>query len=329
MSLASTRERRAKAGHRMASLLNEEEEEDFYKTTYGGFMEEEGDRDYQSEDSEEDVVDSDFDIDEDDEVISDNEGEQGKEKKRRSGVITKAYKEPKQKATTKQPAERKFQRTKAKAKGAKLTWASSSPPKRQIRKSTQAKSAEVARRQQLRAEMKQQKKHTKPVYRHLTQEELLEEAKETERENLKSLEKYQLMELEKKKVRNVKKMERVPCIRYHSTTMPLIEEIDGTDSGKKYSRTFISFPNDANFLSNFSRVKRKYPPKIICPITRKPAKYRDPVTGVAYHNIRAFKVIRAAYYEELRRLGDRSNPRVKAWLDYWSNVREKPLLSVQ
>ena len=46
MSLAATRERRAKAGHRMASLLNEEEE-DFYKTTYGGFLEEEGDRDYQ------------------------------------------------------------------------------------------------------------------------------------------------------------------------------------------------------------------------------------------------------------------------------------------
>ena len=38
------------------------------------------------------MVDSDFDIDEDDEVISDNEGEQEKEKKRRSGVITKAYK---------------------------------------------------------------------------------------------------------------------------------------------------------------------------------------------------------------------------------------------
>ncbi len=40
MSLVLERERRKNAGSKMAKLLNEEEEEDeFYKTAYGGFNE--------------------------------------------------------------------------------------------------------------------------------------------------------------------------------------------------------------------------------------------------------------------------------------------------
>ena len=37
--MAAEREQRVNAGNRMAKLLNEEEEDDFYKTTYGGFNE--------------------------------------------------------------------------------------------------------------------------------------------------------------------------------------------------------------------------------------------------------------------------------------------------
>ena len=39
MPLAVEREKRQNAGSRMAKLLNEEEEDDFYKTAYGGFAE--------------------------------------------------------------------------------------------------------------------------------------------------------------------------------------------------------------------------------------------------------------------------------------------------
>lgn len=45
--MASTRERRSNAGNRIAKLLNEEEEDDFYKTSYGGFHEAEDDKDYE------------------------------------------------------------------------------------------------------------------------------------------------------------------------------------------------------------------------------------------------------------------------------------------
>lgn len=44
--MAASRERRGNAGNKMAKLLDEEEEDDFYKTSYGGFEETENDRDY-------------------------------------------------------------------------------------------------------------------------------------------------------------------------------------------------------------------------------------------------------------------------------------------
>lgn len=75
--MAATRERRSNAGNKLARLLDEEEDvDDFYKTTYGGFNEEEEDNDFHFVDEEApDEVDSDFSIDENDEVISDIEEE--------------------------------------------------------------------------------------------------------------------------------------------------------------------------------------------------------------------------------------------------------------
>lgn len=37
MSLANSRDQRSTAGSRMSKLLDAEEEDEFYKTTYGGF----------------------------------------------------------------------------------------------------------------------------------------------------------------------------------------------------------------------------------------------------------------------------------------------------
>lgn len=79
--MAATRERRSNAGNKLARLLDEEEEDDFYKTTYGGFNEEAEDNDFHFVDEEADEVDSDFSIDENDEVISDVEDEETPQKK--------------------------------------------------------------------------------------------------------------------------------------------------------------------------------------------------------------------------------------------------------
>ena len=69
--MASSRSRRANAGSKMASLLNSEEADDFYKDTYGGFDEVENDNEFAYHSPVEDEVDSDFSIDENDEPKSD------------------------------------------------------------------------------------------------------------------------------------------------------------------------------------------------------------------------------------------------------------------
>ena len=44
--MAASRSRRSNAGNKMASLLDSEEVDDFYTTTYGGFSEEAEDKEY-------------------------------------------------------------------------------------------------------------------------------------------------------------------------------------------------------------------------------------------------------------------------------------------
>uniref|UniRef100_A0A224ZB15 Vacuolar protein sorting-associated protein 72 n=1 Tax=Rhipicephalus zambeziensis TaxID=60191 RepID=A0A224ZB15_9ACAR len=210
--MAATRERRANAGNKLAQLLNDEDEaDDFYKTTYGGFNDEEDDKEYETENDESDVVDSDFDIDERDEPISDHDDEnEGGKRQRR--VVTKAYVEPlsekKRKRTVekKQKAEKpeKRRRTQSSIDKEDSSAFSAVPPgeRKSVRRSTQAKSQETERRRQAHEEQRRQRHTRKSGTEHSwhpTQEELLEEAKLTEQENLRSLESYQRLELEKKK----------------------------------------------------------------------------------------------------------------------------------
>ena len=81
--MAASRSRRDNAGAKMSGLLDKEEEDEFYKTTYGGFDEvgDDGDFNYNSPAEEEDEVDSDFSIDENDEVKSDPEEDESARKK--------------------------------------------------------------------------------------------------------------------------------------------------------------------------------------------------------------------------------------------------------
>lgn len=64
----------------------------------------------------------------------------------------------------------------------------------------------------------------------------------------------------------------------------------------KCSRTFVSFTDDETFERFFPKAKApRLPVREICPVTHKPAVYRDPITDIPYSNIRAFKIIREAY----------------------------------
>ncbi|CAG4969827.1 unnamed protein product [Parnassius apollo] len=412
----SQRERRSNAGNRMAKLLDEEEDDDFYKTTYGGFQDVEEDGDYVEEKEAEDIVDSDFDIDENDEPVSDQDDEEKHKRK----VDTKAYKDPNRKRkraadkqkkfTVKKPREvkPKDDTTSALLRKVDKSFMDNSKERKSIRQSTAVKSAETQQRIKIRSELKR-RKPKRVEERVLTQEELLEEALITEKENLKSLERFEQNELERKKVRPIKKTITGPVIRYHSFAVPvpldsettseeekpnsaplddicpsdLVKNEDGlitlndlndantpkaemksetenneakaedsyktklemdvvgpddeinidnvnlkeekkhkkpkASNCKFYERTLISFENDIKdkaFNACFPKSQPKKKRELLCAVTKRPARYIDPITKLPYRSVDAFRIIREAYYQQLEARGDRSDPQVAAWLQW-------------
>ncbi|XP_048004798.1 vacuolar protein sorting-associated protein 72 homolog [Leguminivora glycinivorella] len=403
------REKRANAGNRMAKLLDEEEEDDFYKTTYGGFQETEEDKDYVEEKEADDIVDSDFDIDENDDPVSDQEIEE----KRKRAVGTKAYKDPKKKKAAaprkevvKRVKEDKPEKSKSDKKDGDSEYLlNDSIGRKSIRKSTAVKSLETQQRIKIRSELKK-KKPKKVEEKMPSQEELLEEALITEQENLKSLERFEQIELERKKVRPTKKAIVGPVIRYHSFAVPIeseepdnlvtditlsdiikseeglitpcdidMEEVPVVDTPKPeeakpemnpdtdsmpslnptkieidvigpddefkiddvvtevkpkkakayvkpklaYERTLLIFDNDLKDKA-FKKCYRLNKPRrrqdMLCAVTKKPARYIDPITKLPYRSVDAFRIIREAYYQQLEARGDRNDPKLQAWLKW-------------
>lgn len=408
------RERRSNAGNLLAKVLDEEEEDEFYATTYGGFQETEEDVDYKQEKEVDDEVDSDFSIDENDEPKSDDEAEE--KRTRKSG--TKVYKDPNRRKKAgavagpslgekvKKANERKAPKPKPEKpektekpekperseRAERALAGDSSIERKSIRQSTAVKSAETLQRIKIRSALKK-KKPKKVEDRMPTQEELLEEALITEKENLKSLEKFEQIELERKKIRPTKKTITGPMIRYHSFAVPLIEEIppaedkssllgdlnlsdiikheEGILEGqevkteeldqpaepaepvtkmdvdfvgpdeevniekvpkeeksqkkkepenmKYYERTLLSFENDIKdkaFRSCFPKQNVKKRRQLLCAVTKRPARYIDPITKLPYRSVDAFRIIREAYYQQLEARGDRNDPQIAAWLQW-------------
>lgn len=191
--ISTNRGRRPNAGNRMASLLNDAEEDDeFYKSTYGGgFLEDDPDDAFESPvESDHDEVDSDFyNTEEEDEPIDDKEEKE--RPKRRS-----KYKELRSRdiLKRKQLLDKNRKWVMARMGGPTVAANTVSPE---------------------------------------TQAEMLEEAKETERLNIASLKKYEQYELERKKKREKNDMIRSvkpPLIKVVDTssgkriTLPSLKE---------------------------------------------------------------------------------------------------------
>uniref|UniRef100_A0A8C3J591 Vacuolar protein sorting-associated protein 72 homolog n=1 Tax=Calidris pygmaea TaxID=425635 RepID=A0A8C3J591_9CHAR len=263
---------------------------------------ESGDDEYRGDQSDsDDEVDSDFDIDEGEEPASDQDES---EPKRRRRVVTKAYREPLKSLRPK--------KTDVPAGGSQKPREVKSLPlelqddvgdsRKHMRQSTTEHTRQTFLRIQERQVQSKRKKGGPNYDRPLTQEELLEEAKITEEINLRSLENYERLEADKKKQVQKKRKCVGPVIRYWSVTMPLVgvtsmaAPAPAPASAGKCSRTFISFSDDETFERFFPKAKApRLPVREICPVTHKPAVYRDPITDIPYSNIRAFKIIREAY----------------------------------
>ncbi|XP_024116770.1 vacuolar protein sorting 72 homolog a [Oryzias melastigma] len=327
MSLAGSREPRKTAGNRMSKLLDAEEEDEFYKTTYGGFHDESGDDEYHGEHSDtEDEVDSDFDIDEGDEPDSDQEEDAPR---RKSRVVTKAYKEPIKVA---KPKPKKPVEEQRKTEKTRVDLRRRIPQEFQdfaeTRKSVRQSTSEHTRKTNLRLQERQdapRRRRGAHRDRPLTQEELLAEARQTAELNIRSLENYERLEADKKKQVHKKRRFEGPTIRYHSVLMPIVShsvlkeenvDVEGLDqdvpptapqnpatpsqqpTGGLCSRTYITFSDDEAFEVAFPRTAHcgpQQPVQEICPVTHKAALYRDPVTDIPYANARAFRIIREAY----------------------------------
>lgn len=289
-------------------------------------------------------------VSENDEPVSDND-EEGP--KRRKKVVTRSYKEPSKEVKKSTP--KKIMKSPRKSPDKR-----SLDGKKSLRKSTAAKSAETQHRLKARTEAERMKpkvvKGNEPMP---TQEELLEEAAQTEKENILSLEKFRRMELEKKKVRPTKGTTYIgPIIRYHSVSMPMIQDeqkvkevieeqeetkrttrrsrMAASDAAKvaekqRCERTFITFENDISnkvFDSYFPTQTKKRRREQLCAVTRLPARYFDPVTQLPYHNIMAFKILRESYYQMLEGKGDQGDPQTAAWLAWrkqWKETKGKSI----
>jgi vacuolar protein sorting-associated protein 72 len=69
--------------------------------------------------------------------------------------------------------------------------------------------------------------------------------------------------------------------------------------GENCSRTFITFTDDSTYNEIFPPSRRRIPQRHLCPITRLPAKYWDPITNTPYATLQAFRLIREAYAKQL------------------------------
>lgn len=266
--MAATRERRANAGNRISNLLNDEEEEEIYKTLYGGFNEIEDDRDYiqNKQDDDDDSVDSDFSIDENDEVISDAE-ELPERRARQTGKVykdLKAKKPPANKArqaTTKVVKKQVAKRFKSNRKH-RSSFTVLDSGKISLRHSTALKSAATQHRVKERKEaMRKRVKAYRIVDVMPTQKELLAEAETTAKENLASLERFKKMEIEKKKVRPTKRTNPGPIIRYHSLSMPSTTATTTRTIGQQKRRTTSNIASISSEMSNDTDMEIEAPSK--------------------------------------------------------------------
>ncbi|NXM54690.1 VPS72 protein, partial [Illadopsis cleaveri] len=173
--------------------------------------------------------------------------------------------------------------------------------RKHMRQSTTEHTRQTFLRLQERQVQSKRKKGGPNYERPLTQEELLEEAKITEEINLRSLGQQEwdtgngngILGWEWGRAKITEEINLLDPDS-HPTTTPTAASPPFPPA--KCSRTFISFSDDATFERCFPKSKPpRLPVRELCPVTHKPALYRDPITDIPYSNARAFRIIREAY----------------------------------
>ncbi|XP_075240839.1 vacuolar protein sorting-associated protein 72 homolog [Convolutriloba macropyga] len=313
----------------------EKMKDDFYQETYGGFNEEDNDNDFDGDTMEDDdVLDSDFNTSDeaegDDEGAGggDSDGEvEGRKKRKTKRVLTRAYKEPKRAKDGTQVRKGK-PRVEA-VEGNQVDQNSEIiSSDMQLRRSTKDRRELLSSKH---ATTKTGAHRSRRAVQYMSQEERLREAEKMEVINKESLEKFLKLEEEKKEKRQVKKVDKGPQITFKSFTTTSSSATFGADPNSmheytdfsirsltspgfgdlqtdsrgdtKTSKNVIIFPDEKSLKENFPKPhvqetnqrQASNTSRMICPITRQPAKYFDPLTQQPYSSMSAFKVLRQIY----------------------------------
>jgi len=296
------RTNRATAGNRYRQALAtdlDEEEREFFGSTYGGFAEEKDDDDFRDSSSE---TDESISSSSEHESEPDEVDEPVRERKKRKMV----YKEPRAKAKARLTGMQQLQQPE-KTKKKKIEI----PPEQ--RKSTRQSTVEQRERDD-EFEEPQRKKYTKKMHKQLTQEQLLKEAMKMEEINLSELLVFQKEEeirknkSKRKKTRTItgptiKTISRIRPLADSNTSStadkqprlaaPMVEEISNLipDYTKRVNAkidNFVVFSSAVTFKSTFDQRKPSEKPPTLCRITGKPARYRTK-EGIPYFDSFAFK----------------------------------------
>lgn len=140
-----------------------------------------------------------------------------------------------------------------------------------------------------------------------SQQELLEEAKITEEENLKSLEKFEQLELQRKQTRAKPRVSFLTSVKFQSKAYPMCNGDDTvnveTDELNENLRGCNNFERTTITVNEPHEFERMFPKKTAKPIrphrqcifTEDFARYRDPLTGHPYKNQKIFSILRSVY----------------------------------
>lgn len=299
---------RSTRGKRLDALLADEGDDEFYGQEF--FASESEDDEYESESEVEDVVDDDF----HDEESSESEGEVHVARER-TGKSLKAPERARgaddagpsgtavvgRKTSGRARVATGYGVDAFAAAGATVGGDEAGPSgtsraaeeafeARRTKRATAQLILEQSERMRAERAAKPAPERTKVEHRQWTQEELLEEAKETEYWNLLDLERLLTLEAElKKKVPTDKPKYNGPSIVYKSSAK--VNGGVGTVELRRGAETPAPLrqPPPTPHAGN------------VCAITGQPAKYKDPLTGQPYATIEAFKELRRRYQESKSR----------------------------
>lgn len=272
--------KRTTRGKRMGALSvpdDDDADEEFWNQEF--FAEEERDDAYETESEPEDKFDADF-------LDSEEEEEEDEDENEANALAAEPKKKVLKPPGYKKPPVKKVASKKSVSKPVVSDSVQIIPERTMsVRNSTRQKVEEAEEIRKVQEELKPKKMVKQTVQKQLTQAELLAEAARTEIENTRSLQYMEAIEEENKRKATTSGGKYIgPMISIKS-----VKNKDG------FEQTTVEIKNMA--APDYLQPKQapEVPEKDICPITKAPAKYRDPLTGTPYATLEAFKILRSQW----------------------------------